>query len=43
MAVEFTSVRVYPKVSELAASRENCELYSSLSLGAVESLFCESV
>jgi hypothetical protein len=35
--------RVYPKVSGLAAWRENCKWYSSLPLGAVVSLFCESV
>jgi len=33
----------YPKVSGLAAWSENCEWYSSLPLGAVVSLFCESV
>jgi hypothetical protein len=36
-------VRVYPKVSGLAAWNENCKWYSSLPLGAVVSLFCESV
>jgi hypothetical protein len=35
--------RVYPKVSGLAASSDNCKRYSSLPLGAVVSLFCESV
>jgi hypothetical protein len=35
--------RVYPKVSGLAAWSENCKCYSSLPLGAVVSLFCESV
>jgi hypothetical protein len=35
--------RVYPKVSGLAAWIENCEWYSSLPIGAVISLFCESV
>jgi hypothetical protein len=35
--------RVYPKVSELTAWRENCKWYSSLPLDAVVSLFCESV
>jgi hypothetical protein len=35
--------RVYPKVSGLAAWSENCKLYSSLPLGAVISLLCESV
>jgi hypothetical protein len=34
--------RVYPKVSGLAARSENCKWYSSLPLGAVVSLFCES-
>jgi len=31
------------KFSVLAAWSENCEWYNSLSLGAVVSLFCESV
>jgi hypothetical protein len=35
--------RVYQKVSGLAAWSENCIRYSFLSLGAVVSLFCESV
>jgi hypothetical protein len=35
--------RVYPKVSRLAAWSENCKWYSSLPLGTVVSLFCESV
>jgi hypothetical protein len=34
---------VYPKVPGLAALSENCKWYSSLPLGAVVSLFCESV
>jgi hypothetical protein len=34
---------VYPKVSWQAAWSENCKWYSSLPLGAVVSLFCESV
>jgi hypothetical protein len=34
-------VRVYPKVSGLAACSENCKWYSSLPLGEVVSLFCE--
>jgi hypothetical protein len=38
-----TSTRVYPKVSGLAAWSENCKWYSSLPLGAVVSLFSESV
>jgi hypothetical protein len=37
------NIRVYPKVSGLATWSENCEWYSSLPLGAVLSLFCESV
>jgi len=36
-------MRVYPKVSELAARSEKRKRYSSLPLGAVVSLFCESV
>jgi hypothetical protein len=35
--------RVYSKVSGLAAWSENCKWYSSLPLGAVVLLFCESV
>jgi hypothetical protein len=35
--------RVYPKVSGMAAWSENCEWCSSLPLGAVVLLFCESV
>jgi hypothetical protein len=35
--------KVYPKVSGLAAWSENCKWYSSLPLGAVVSLFYESV
>jgi hypothetical protein len=35
--------RVYPKVSGLASCNENCKWYSCLPLGAVVSLFCESV
>jgi hypothetical protein len=34
---------VYPKVSGLAAWSENCKWYGSLPLGAVVSLFCESL
>jgi hypothetical protein len=37
------STRVNPKVSRLATWSENCKWYSSLPLGAVVSLFCESV
>jgi hypothetical protein len=37
------NTRVYPKVSGLAAWSENCKWYSSLPLGAIVSLFCESV
>jgi len=36
-------MRVHPKVSGLATWSENCKWYSSLLLGAVVSLFCESV
>jgi hypothetical protein len=36
-------VRQYPKVSGLAAWSENCRWYTSLPLGAIVSLFCESV
>jgi hypothetical protein len=36
-------MRMYPKVSVLAAWSENCKWYSSQPLGAVVSLFCESV
>jgi hypothetical protein len=39
----YTHVRVYPYVSGLAAWNENCKQYSSLPLGAVVSLFSESV
>jgi hypothetical protein len=35
--------RVCRKVSGLAAWSENCKWYSSLPLGAITSLFCESV
>jgi hypothetical protein len=38
-----TNMRVYPKVSGLAAWSENCKWYSSLPLGTDVSLFCESV
>jgi len=37
------STRAYPKVSGLATLNENCKWYSFLSLGAVVSLFCDSV
>jgi hypothetical protein len=40
---EFTCTRVYPKVSGLIAWSENCKWYSCLPLGAVLSLFFESV
>jgi hypothetical protein len=40
---DFIYVRVYPKVSRLAAWIKNCKWYSSLPLGAVVSLFYESV
>jgi len=36
-------MRVYPKVSGLAAWIKNCKWYSSLQLSAVLSLFCGSV
>jgi len=36
-------MRVQPKVSRLATWSENCKWYSSLPLGAVVLLFCESV
>jgi hypothetical protein len=36
-------MRVYPKVSGLAAWSENCKWYSSLPLDAAVLLFCESV
>jgi len=36
-------MRVYPKVTGLAAWSENCKWHSFMSLGAVASLFCESV
>jgi hypothetical protein len=36
-------MRMYPKVSRLAAWSKNCKWYSTLPLGAVVSLFCESV
>jgi hypothetical protein len=35
--------KVYPKVSGLSSWSENCKWYSSLPLGAIVSLFCESV
>jgi len=37
------NTRLYLKVSGLAAWSENCKSYSSLPLGAVVSLFCETV
>jgi len=37
------NMRVYPKVSRLAAWNESCKWYSSLPLGADVWLFCESV
>jgi hypothetical protein len=40
---ESRDMRVYSKVSGLAAWSENCKWYSSLLLVAVVSLFCESV
>jgi hypothetical protein len=38
-----TCMRVYPKVSGVADWSENFKWYGSLPLGAVVSLFCESV
>jgi hypothetical protein len=35
--------KMYPKVSGLAAWSKNYKWYSSLPLGAIVSLFCESV
>jgi hypothetical protein len=35
--------RVHPKVSGQGAWSQNCKWYSSLPLGAVVLLFCESV
>jgi hypothetical protein len=37
------NMKVYQKVSGLAAFSENCKWYSSLPLGAVLSIFYESV
>jgi hypothetical protein len=39
----YVYIRVYPKVSGLAAWSENCKWYSSLPLGAIVSLFYEPV
>jgi hypothetical protein len=39
----FIRIRVYPKVSGLAAWSENYKWYSSLPLGEIVLLFCESV
>jgi hypothetical protein len=41
--IYYNDMKVYPKVSGLATWNENCKWYSSLTLGAVVSLFCESV
>jgi hypothetical protein len=35
-------MRVYPKVSGLTTLSKNCKWYSSVQLGAVLLLFCES-
>jgi len=43
MLWSISNTRVYPEVSGLAAWSQNCKWYSSLPLGAVVSLFCESV
>jgi hypothetical protein len=37
------STRMFPKVYSLAACSKNCKWYSFLPLGAIVSLFCESV
>jgi len=42
-AINVAHTKMYPKVSELASWNERCKWYSSLPLGAVVSLFCESV
>jgi len=39
----WASMRVYPKVSRLSAWSKNCKWCSSLPLGAVVLLFCESI
>jgi len=41
--IGFLCTKVYPKISRLAAWSENCKWCSSLLLGAVVSLFSESV
>jgi hypothetical protein len=41
--INVTNMSVYPEVSGLAVWSENCKWYSSLPLGAVVLLFCESV
>jgi hypothetical protein len=43
LALNSPYTSMYPKVPGLAAWSENCKWYSSLQLGAVASLFCESV
>jgi hypothetical protein len=43
VSADEVNTRVYPKVSELAAWSEKCKWYSSLPVGAVASLVCESV
>jgi len=42
-ALSWKHMRMYPKVSGLAAWSENCKWYSSVPLGAIVSLFCELV
>jgi len=42
-SVSQSHTRVYPKVSGLAAWSENCKWWISLPLGAIVSLFCETV
>jgi hypothetical protein len=43
LSFPYVITTVNPKVSGLAAWSENCKWYSSLPLGAVISLFCETV
>jgi hypothetical protein len=40
---KFEYTKVYPKVSGLVAWSENCKWYSSLPIGVVIALLCESV
>jgi len=41
--ISFSHTRVYPTVSGLAACSKNWKWYSSLPLGAIVLLLCESV